>query len=43
MIEFAVNAMPMYHVWLMLLEDKAIELEQEEKNKKFWSRFTKDK
>ena len=43
MIEFAVNAMPMYHVWLMFLEDKAIELEQKEKNEKFWSRFTKDK
>ncbi len=39
LIQFAVNAMTMYHVWLPFLEDKIIELEHEKKNKPFGNRI----
>ena len=35
LLQFAVQTMPMYHVWLMYLEDKIIEMENERKNKPF--------
>lgn len=31
LLQFAVNTMPMYKVWLMYLEDKVIELENDKK------------
>ena len=41
LLQFAVSAMPMYRVWLIYLEDKIIEMEQEEKKKNFFQPFLK--
>lgn len=43
LLQFAVQTMPMYYVWLMYLEDKVVELENEKK-KAFWRKiFNKGK
>lgn len=41
LLQFAVQSMPMYKVWLMYLDDKIHELEQEKVNKRFWNNFWK--
>lgn len=40
LLQFAVTTMPMYRVWLIHLEDKVIEMEQEEKNKDFSKNYS---
>lgn len=42
-MQFAVATMPMYRVWLIHLEDKVIEMEQEEKNKDFFKKLFRKK
>ena len=39
LLQFAVTTMPMYRVWLIYLEDKIREMEQEEKNKNLFNKF----
>lgn len=41
LLQFAVQSMPMYKVWLMYLDDKVHELEQEKENERFWGSFWK--
>lgn len=36
LLQFAVQTMPMYHVWLMYLDDIVHDFEQEKVNKSFW-------
>lgn len=41
LLQLAVTRMPMYHVWLMYLEDLVIDLEQSEKQKSFFDKLFK--
>lgn len=43
LLHLAVTTMPMYRVWLIHLEDKVIEMEQEEKNKDFFKKLFRKK
>lgn len=43
LLQFAVQTMPMYHVWMMYLDDVVHDLEQEKVNKKFWNFFKNHK
>lgn len=39
LLQFAVQTMPMYRVWLMYLEDFVIDLEQSKKQKSFFDKL----
>jgi len=43
LLQLAVTTMPMYRVWLIHLEDKVIEMEQEEKSKDFFKKLFRKK
>ena len=43
LLQFAVQTMPMYKVWLMYLEDFVIDLEQSKKRKSFFEKLLKTK
>ena len=43
LLQFSVATMPLYRVWLIHLEDKVIEMEQEEKNKDFFKKLFRKK